>query len=254
MKKSSALEIRNLTVSYGSKIALRNVTLSIPEGVSVSIVGPNGAGKSTLLKAALGLIARNSGEVYVLGAPFNPSQGKLAYIPQKEIIDWDFPVTVRDVVTMGRGAGHGWFGRPGREDREAVEQALEKTGMTEYADRHIRQLSGGQQQRVFIARALAQGARVLIMDEPFAGVDAATENAILDLMDALKAERRTLIMVNHDLDILERFDWIVMLNGGLIAAGPTIETYNAKNRRLTFGPTLSEIVRAEQIIEKGVAR
>jgi manganese/zinc/iron transport system ATP- binding protein len=254
MTPISALELRNLTVSYGSKIVLRNVTLNIPEGASVSIVGPNGAGKSTLLKAALGLIGRNSGEVYVLGAPFNPSQGLLAYIPQKEIIDWDFPVTVRDVVTMGRGAGHGWFGRPGREDRNAVELALEKTGMSEFADRHIRQLSGGQQQRVFIARALAQGARILFMDEPFAGVDAATENAILDLMDDLKAEGRTLIMVNHDLDILDRFDWIVMLNGTLIAAGPTGETYNEKNRRLTFGPTLSEIVSAEQIIEKGVAR
>ncbi len=254
MNQRNALEIRNLTVSYGSKIVLRNVTLNIPEGASVSIIGPNGAGKSTLLKAALGLIERNSGEVDVLGAPFNPSQGVLAYIPQKEIIDRDFPVTVRDVVTMGRGAGHGWFGRPGRKDREAVEQALEKTGMSDYADRHIRQLSGGQQQRVFIARALAQGAQVLIMDEPFAGVDASTENAILDLMDGLRAEGRTLIMVNHDLDILNRFDWIVMLNGTLIAAGPTTETYNEKNRRLTFGPTLSEIVSAEQIIAEGVAR
>ncbi len=249
-----ALEVRNLTVSYGSKIVLRNVTFNIPAGVSVSMVGPNGAGKSTLLKAALGLIERDSGEVDVLGAPFNPRQGVLAYIPQKEIIDWDFPVTVRDVVTMGRGARHGWLGRPGRKDRAAVEQALEKCGMTEYTDRHIRQLSGGQQQRVFIARALAQGARILIMDEPFAGVDAATENAILDLMDGLRAEGRTLIMVNHDLDILDRFDWIVMLNGTLIAAGPMAETYNEKNRRLTFGPTLSEIVRAEQIIAKGVAR
>ena len=252
MKK--ALEVRNLTVSYGTKIVLRNVTFAIPEGVSVSMVGPNGAGKSTLLKAALGLIERDSGVVDVLGAPFNPRQGVLAYIPQKEIIDWDFPVTVRDVVTMGRGARHGWFGRPGRKDRAAVEQALEKCGMTEYTDRHIRQLSGGQQQRVFIARALAQGAKILVMDEPFAGVDAATENAILDLMDILRSEGRTLIMVNHDLDILDRFDWIVMLNGTLIAAGPTDETYSQKNRRLTFGPTLSEIVRAEQIIEKGVAR
>ena len=254
MENRNALEVRNLTASYGSKIVLRNVTFSIPEGVSVSIVGPNGAGKSTLLKAALGLIERDTGEVNVLGAPFDPSVGALAYIPQKEIIDWDFPVTVSDVVTMGRGAGHGWFGRPGRKDREIVLQALEKTGMSAYATRHIRQLSGGQQQRVFIARALAQGARVLVMDEPFAGVDATTESAILDLMDNLRADGRTLIMVNHDLDILDRFDWIVMLNGGLIAAGPTGETYNERNRRLTFGPTLSEIVRAEQIIEKGVAR
>ncbi|MFH1070459.1 MAG: metal ABC transporter ATP-binding protein [Candidatus Glassbacteria bacterium] len=250
----NSLEVKNLTVSYGGKTVLRNVTFSLPRGVSVSIVGPNGAGKSTLLQACLGLIERDTGEVRVLGEPFEPRRGILAYIPQKEQIDWDFPVRVQDVVLMGRSAGLGWFGRPGRDDRRVALEALRQTGMAEYAGRHIRQLSGGQQQRVFIARALAQGAAVLIMDEPFAGVDAATENTILELMDRFTSEGKTVVMVNHDLGILHRFDWIVMLNGTLIAAGPTAETFGEHNRQLTFGPTLNEIASAEQIIEKGVAR
>jgi len=248
-----ALEVKNLTVSYGNKTVLRNVTFALPAGTSTSIVGPNGAGKSTLLNACLDMIEKDSGEILVFGKPFDPKQGLLAYIPQKEAIDWDFPVRVQDVVLMGRCAGLGWFGRPGKKDHKLVMEALEQLGMASYADRHIRHLSGGQQQRVFIARALAQGAKILIMDEPFTGVDAGTEKIILDLMDRLCGEGKTVIMVNHNLGIVERFDWVVMLNGSLIAAGPTAETFNEQNRRLTYGPTLDEIARAEQIIHKGVA-
>jgi len=249
-----ALEVKNLTVSYGSKTILRNVTLAVPAGISASIIGPNGAGKSTLLQACLDMIERDSGEIFVFGKPFDPKQGILAYIPQKEDIDWDFPVTVQDVVLMGRSAGLGWFSRPGGKDRELVRESLGQVGMADFAERHIRALSGGQQQRVFIARALAQQASVLVMDEPFAGVDASTESTILNLMDQLCEQGKTVIMVNHDLGILERFDWVIMLNGTLIAAGPTAETFNEQNRQLTYGPTLTEIARAEQIIQKGVAR
>lgn len=249
----SALEVKNLTVSHRSKTVLRNVTFTLPAGTSTSIIGPNGAGKSTLLQACLDMIERDSGEILLFGRPFDPREGLLAYIPQKEDIDWEFPVTVQDVVLMGRNAGLGWFGRPGKNDRELVLGSLEQLGMADFAQRHIRALSGGQQQRVFIARALAQQARVLVMDEPFAGVDASTESTILDLIERLCSEGKTVIMVNHDLGILERFDWVIMLNGTLIAAGPTGETFNEQNRRLTYGPTLNEIVRAEQIIQKGVA-
>ncbi|MFC1614741.1 metal ABC transporter ATP-binding protein [Gemmatimonadota bacterium] len=250
----SSLDIINLTVSYGSRTVLRNVTLALPPGISASMIGPNGAGKSTLLNAALGMIKRDSGDIMLFGKPYNPKDGLLAFIPQKELIDWDFPVQVKDVVMMGRYAGLGWFGRPGREDRNLVSRALEQVGMEEYADRHIRLLSGGQQQRIFIARALAQQAEVLVMDEPFAGVDASTESTILDLMDNLCEQGKTVVMVNHDLNLLNRFDWVIMINNGLIAAGPTGETYNERNRGLTYGPTLNEIDRAEQIISKGVAK
>jgi len=249
-----ALEIINLTVSYVSKTVLRNVTFSLPPGISASIIGPNGAGKSTLLNAALGMIERDSGEVRLLGRPFNPKDGLLAFVPQKEMIDWDFPVQVKDLVLMGRYSGLGWFGRPGREDHELARLALEQVGMADFADRHIRLLSGGQQQRVFIARALAQQAEVLVMDEPFTGVDATTENTILDLMDGLCGQGKTVLMVNHDLNLLKRFDWVIMINNGLIAAGPTAETFNERNRQLTYGPTLEEIDLAEQIISKGVAK
>ncbi len=251
--EKSALEVKNLTVSYRSKTVLRNVTFALPAGTSTSIVGPNGAGKSTLLQACLDMIKRDSGEIFLFGRQFDSKEGLLAYIPQKEDIDWDFPVTVQDVVSMGRNAGLGWFGRPRKKDRELVRHSLEQVGMADFAERHIRQLSGGQQQRVFIARALAQQALVLVMDEPFSGVDASTESTILNLMDRLCSEGKTVIMVNHDLGILDRFDWVIMLNGTLIAAGPTRETFNEQNRQLTYGPTLNEIVRAEQIIQKGVA-
>jgi len=249
-----ALEVKNLTVSYGSKTILRNVTFAMPAGISTSIVGPNGAGKSTLLQACLDMIERDSGEVFIFNRLFDPKEGLLAYIPQKEAIDWDFPVTVKDVVLMGRSAGLGWLGRPGKKDRELAHDSLEQVGMADFAGRHIRALSGGQQQRVFIARALAQQARVLVMDEPFAGVDVNTENTILELMDQLCDEGKTVIMVNHDLEILDRFDWVIMLNGTLIAVGPTGEIFNERNRQLTYGPTLTEIARAEEIIQKGVAR
>jgi manganese/zinc/iron transport system ATP- binding protein len=251
--EKSALEVKNLTVSYRSKTVLRNVTFALPAGTSTSIIGPNGAGKSTLLQACLDMIKRDSGEIFLFGRPFDSKEGLLAYIPQKENIDWDFPVTVQDVVSMGRNAGLGWFGRPRKKDRELVRYSLEQVGMADFAERHIRQLSGGQQQRVFIARALAQQALVLVMDEPFSGVDASTESTILNLMDRLCNEGKTVIMVNHDLGILDRFDWVIMLNGTLIAAGPTRETFNEQNRQLTYGPTLNEIVKAEQIIQKGVA-
>ena len=253
-ERKFALEIENLTVSYGDRTVLRNVTMALPAGISCSIIGPNGAGKSTMLNSLLGLIHRDTGSVKILGKEFTPRDGLLAYIPQKEQIDWDFPVRVIDVVMMGRSAGLGWFGRQKVGDRQICIDSLKQVGMEDFADRHIRLLSGGQQQRVFIARALAQRAQVLIMDEPFAGVDVNTEKTILKLMHELCDDGKTVIIVNHNLDILDRFDWIIMINGALIAIGPTKSTYSVENRKLTYGPTLTEIAEAEAILESGVAK
>ncbi|RME04194.1 MAG: ABC transporter ATP-binding protein [Planctomycetota bacterium] len=241
----NALSITNLTVSYGKVPVLRGVSLEIPSCQNVCIVGPNGAGKSTLLKAVLGLVPRDTGEVEIFGDSSPLAYRQIAYLPQRSQIDWDFPVTVRDVVRMGRYSRLGAFRWFGREDRRVVEEALEQMGIGDLADRHIRLLSGGQQQRVFIARALVQEARILFMDEPFVGVDATTQESILALIQKLKAEGKTILMVNHDLEILDHFDLLVMLNKQLIAFGPPEEVYNERNHRLTYGGLLSRVDRAE---------
>lgn len=244
------LSVRGLTVSYETRPVLRSVSFDVPRGTLVGVVGPNGAGKSTLLKAMLGLIEPNAGTIRVVGLPVDEARGQLAYVPQTEAVDWDFPVTVLDVVLMGRFGRLGMMGRPGAADRRAALRALAQVSMTPFVHRHIRQLSGGQQKRVFIARALCQEAEVLLLDEPFAGVDAATEQAIFDLMAKLTAEGKTLIVVNHDLSVLDRFDQILLLNQQVVAFGPTAQTVTDANLRRTYGGRLTLLDRADSALRQ----
>ena len=244
----AVIDVRNLTVSYGQQPVLRSISFGVPAGQLVGIVGPNGAGKSTLLRAILGLIHLDSGTVTLDGEPIEANRHRIAYVPQTEAVDWDFPVTVLDVVTMGRYARLGWFGRPKCKDRLAAVEALDMVAMGEYADRHIRQLSGGQQQRVFLARALCQRADVLLLDEPFSGVDAATEQAIYDLIQRLTSQGKTLLVVNHDLSVLDRFDSVMLLNQRIVAWGPTSEVVNEENLRRTYGGRLTLLDRADAVL------
>jgi manganese/zinc/iron transport system ATP- binding protein len=200
---------------------LWDVDATFPRGALSAIAGPNGAGKSTLLRACLGLVGVDAGQALILGAPARQSLERVAYVPQRDAVDWDFPVTVREVVEMGRYPSAGWLRRLRRQDHVAVDEALERVGMSAYAGRQIGRLSGGQRQRVFIARALAQDAPVLLMDEPFAGVDARTETALLSLMRELRDGGRSIIVVHHDLGTVRRsFDWALLLNVRAVACGP----------------------------------
>ncbi|HYE95636.1 MAG TPA: metal ABC transporter ATP-binding protein [Rubricoccaceae bacterium] len=226
----------DLTVAYRDKPVLWDVDLQVPEGVLMAIVGPNGAGKTTLIKAVLGLLEPAAGRVLVYGKPYTEQRRVAAYVPQRGSVDWDFPTTVLDVVMMGRYGRLGWFRRPGAADREAALHALGQVGMADFAKRQIAQLSGGQQQRVFLARALVQAARVYFMDEPFAGVDATTERAIVTLLQQLRAEGKTVLVVHHDLQTVpEYFDQVLLLNVRRIAAGPVAEVFTEENLRRTYG-------------------
>ena len=245
-----AVSVRALTVSYGERPVLRSVSFDVPAGKLMGVVGPNGAGKSTLLKAMLGLIVPDGGSVRVQGLPVLNSRNVVAYVPQTEAVDWDFPVTVYDVVLMGRYGRLGWFGRPGAADRQMALKALDQVSMIDFKSRHIRQLSGGQQKRVFIARALCQQADILLLDEPFAGVDAATEQAIFQLIDRLTADGKTLIVVNHDLSVLQRFDLILLLNQQVVAFGPTDQTISDENMRRTYGGRLTLLDRADAALNE----
>ena len=220
----NALEVRRLTVSYSAKPVLWDVDAEFPEGALSAVVGPNGAGKSTLLRAALGLVPADAGQALVLGRPARQALDSVAYVPQREAVDWDFPITVREVVEMGRYRSAGWVRRLRRGDRAAVDAALERVGMAAYAGRQIGELSGGQRQRVFLARALAQDAPVLMMDEPFSGVDARTEATLLGLLGELRDAGRSVVVVHHDLGTVRRaFDWALVLNVRTIACGPVDE-------------------------------
>jgi manganese/zinc/iron transport system ATP- binding protein len=243
-----AIEAQNVSVSYRVKPAIRNISLRIEAGQLVGVIGPNGAGKSTLLKAIVGLLPLDSGRILIFGEPAAAMRRRVAYVPQKEAVDWDFPVTVEDVVMMGRFGHLGLLERPGRRDRRIVAEALATVEMTELAHRHIGELSGGQQQRVFVARALAQQAEILLLDEPFVGIDAATEQTLFELMRRLKSEGKTVVVVNHDLSIVERFDMLVMLNQRLVAAGPTAEVYTTQALHETYGGRLTLLQQAEQLM------
>jgi manganese/zinc/iron transport system ATP- binding protein len=245
------LEIHDLTVSYNQKPVLWNIDLKVPEGVMVGIIGPNGAGKSTLLKAVMGLLRLSSGWVKFWGEPLAAGRRSVAYVPQREEVDWDFPITVRDLVAMGRYGHLGLFRRPGREDRRIVDEALEKVGMSAFQDRQIANLSGGQQQRIFLARALAQESRIYLMDEPFAGVDATTEKAIVRILGQMREEKRTLLVVHHDLQTAcEYFDYLLLLNRRLVAFGPTDDVFNEDLLRKTYGGHLTILARAGQAIRE----
>ncbi|MDD9267975.1 metal ABC transporter ATP-binding protein [Paenibacillus sp. GCM10023248] len=241
MKHSDApLSIHNMTVAYHKKPVLEQVSLTIPEGKLIGIVGPNGAGKSTLIKAALGLIPKLSGDVKIYGKPYKEQRKLVGYVPQRESVDWDFPTNALDVVTMGRYGHLGWFRRPGSKEQQIAMACLEKVGMADFAERQISQLSGGQQQRIFLARALAQDASLYFMDEPFVGVDAATEKAIITLLGELKKQGKTVLVVHHDLStVKEYFDWVILLNVGIVDIGPTDEVFTKEKLQQTYGGKLA---------------
>lgn len=234
------LEIHDLTVSYHKRPVLWGVDLVVPPGQLIGIVGPNGAGKSTLIKAAMGLLPLNSGWVKFFGRSFSEVPTRVGYVPQRETVDWDFPVSVMDVVLMGRYGRLGLFRRPGARDREKAKECLERVKMLPFANRQIANLSGGQQQRVFLARALAQEADLYFMDEPFAGVDAATEAAIIAVLRELRDQGKTIMVVHHDLPTARQyFDQLLLLNMHVIAFGPTERVFTADLLQKTYGGRLT---------------
>ncbi|MGX1901781.1 metal ABC transporter ATP-binding protein [Thermolongibacillus altinsuensis] len=234
------LTVNQLTVAYQRQAVLEDVSFSVPEGKLIGIIGPNGAGKSTLMKAVLDLIPRVKGDISIYGKPYKQQRHLVGYVPQRGSVDWDFPTNALDVVLMGRYGHIGLWKRPRKEDVAVAMQCLEKVGMTSYAKRQISQLSGGQQQRVFLARALAQDASIYLMDEPFVGVDAATEKAIIELLNELKAKGKTVLVVHHDLQtVRDYFDWVLLLNKQVIAAGPTEEVFTYENLQKTYGGKLA---------------
>ena len=234
------LEVHDLTVAYDRRPVLYGVDLTVPAGSLTGIIGPNGAGKSTLLKAVLGLLPLSAGWVKFFGGTLAQNARRTGYVPQRESVDWDFPVNVMDVVLMGR-YGHVPPGRrPGRADREIARACLDQVQMLPLARRQIGNLSGGQRQRVFLARALAQESDLYFMDEPFAGVDAATEAAIIDLLREMKARGKTVVVVHHDLSTArDYFDRLVLLNMRLVAAGPTAEVFTPELLQKTYGGRLT---------------
>ncbi|WP_102716248.1 metal ABC transporter ATP-binding protein [Paenibacillus castaneae] len=244
---AAPLAIHGLSVAYQKKPVLRNISFEVTEGELVGVIGPNGAGKSTLMKATLGLIPSISGEVLVYGKAYKQQRKLIGYVPQRESVDWDFPTNALDVVLMGRYGHLSWFRRPGAKDKEFALECLNKVGMADYANRQISQLSGGQQQRVFLARALAQDAKLYFMDEPFAGVDAATEKAIITLLQELKLQGKTVIVVHHDLaTVQDYFDSVLLLNVELQAYGPTAETFTQEQLQRTYGGRLAFLDRSIQ--------
>lgn len=230
------IQINDLTVAYREKPVLWDLDLTVPPGTLMAVMGPNGAGKSTLIKAILGLIPSASGEVHIFGKSYRENRRMVSYVPQRNSVDWDFPTTVIDVVMMGLYGKLGWVKRPGKKERISAMEALEKVNMIEYAHRQISQLSGGQQQRTFLARALVQDAELYLMDEPFQGVDAATEKAIIHILKELRDKGKTLIVVHHDLQtVKDYFDSITLLNVRITDSGKVPEVFNEQNLKKTYG-------------------
>jgi manganese/zinc/iron transport system ATP- binding protein len=249
--KVPALEVHDLTVAFDRKPVLWNIDLTIPQGKIVGIVGPNGAGKSTLIKAVMGILSLSSGYTRLFDQPINDVRHRISYVPQRESVDWDFPASVMDVVLMGRYSKIGLFKRPRKADRDAALDCLKKVGMEAFANRQISQLSGGQQQRTFLARALAQHADIYFMDEPFAGVDAATEKTIINLLRDMTNSGKTVIVVHHDLQSVKNyFDWVIMLNTRLVASGPTEETFTQENLHETYGGKLTLLADVADLIRR----
>ena len=237
---SSPLSIHDMTVAYQRRPVIWDIDYDAPLGKLVAIVGPNGAGKSTLIRATLDLVPKVSGSVRIFGQPYQQVRSRVAYVPQRTSVDWDFPVSALDVAAMGLYRQIGWFRRVTGKSRRKALESLDRVGMADYAQRQIRQLSGGQQQRVFLARALAQEADFYLMDEPFAGVDAATERAIVALLQELRTDGKTALVVHHDLQtVAEYFDDILLLNMRLVAAGPVETVFTPENLRRTYGGKLA---------------
>jgi manganese/zinc/iron transport system ATP- binding protein len=246
--RAPALEIRRLTVSYGGQPAVWDVDANFPAAALSGIVGPNGAGKSTLLKAIVGLLPTDAGQTLLDGRPAGTALDRVAYVPQRDAVDWDFPITVREVVEMGRYRETGWFKRVPGIDREIVDESIERVGMGPYARRQIGQLSGGQRQRVFIARALAQRAPLMLLDEPFAGIDARTEASLLELMKDLRSEGRSMIVVHHDIGtVRQQFDWALLMNVRAISCGPVSESLTPEFLRRAYSGAVDTLAGEEAV-------
>jgi manganese/zinc/iron transport system ATP- binding protein len=245
------LSISDLTVAYHRRPVIWDVTFDVPPGALVGIVGPNGAGKSTLLKAAMDLIPRATGRVEVFVASYRQNRQRVGYVPQRESVDWDFPVSALDVVAMGLYSRIGWFLPVRKRHRDKARQALHKVGIGEFADRQISQLSGGQQQRTFLARALVQDADLYLMDEPFAAVDAATEKAIVQILRGMKDTGKTAIVIHHDLQtVREYFDYVILLNMRIVAHGPTAQVFTRENLEKTYGGRLTLLDEATEAMRR----
>lgn len=245
---SDALFVQHLTVSFGRQPVLWDLNIAVPPGHLTAIIGPNGAGKSTLIKALLGLIPLKSGQIHFFGKPLDEVRSDIAYIPQRSEIDWNFPITLREFVLMGRYGRLGLFKRPTIADHKAVDEALESVEMLAFSERQIGELSGGQQQRGFIARAYMQEATLYLMDEPFQGIDHATEKLLGTLFKKLQEKGKSLFIVHHDLNtVTSIFDWVVLLNLRLVASGPTKSCYNEENLVKTYG-------KSAQLFEEVVKR
>jgi manganese/zinc/iron transport system ATP- binding protein len=252
---SPVLDIHDITVAYQRKPVLWDVDLTIEEPQLAAIIGPNGAGKSTLIKAVLGLVPIASGSVRVFGKSVAEVRNRIGYVPQRESVDWEFPVSVLDVVLMGTYGQLGMFRRPGTAHRRLARECLAKVGLETFANRQIGQLSGGQQQRVFLARALAQQADIYFMDEPMAGVDAATERIIFELLKELRDQGKTIVAVHHDLrTVPQYFDYVALLNVRLVASGPTEQIFTPENLRKTYGGRLALLDAAGDAVQAGSAR
>lgn len=247
----NSIETHNLTVSYNRRPVLWNIDFTLPTGKIIGIIGPNGSGKTTLLKAIMGLVKTSSGYVKIFDEELNNVRERISYVPQRESVDWEFPASVMDIVLMGRYRKNNLMRPLTKADREIAAEALEKVNMLEYCNRQISQLSGGQQQRVFIARSLAQGADLYIMDEPFVGVDASTEEAILGLLTEMKRQGKTVIVVHHDLQTAKAyFDWMVLLNTRLVAAGPKEEIFNEDLLQEAYGGKLNVLSKVGDLIKE----
>ncbi len=251
MSTTPALEVHNLTASYNRKPVLWDVDFNLPAGKIIGIVGPNGSGKTTLLKAIMGLLKPDSGYAEIFGKPLDSIRERVAYVPQRESVDWDFPASVMDIVLMGRYRKDNLFKRLTRDDTRLATEALEKVNMLEFANRQISQLSGGQQQRVFIARSLAQQADIYLMDEPFVGVDAATEASILQLLAEMRKQGKTVVIIHHDLQTAQAyFDWIVLLNTRLVAYGPAKDVFTEENLHNAYGGRLNLLTQVGELISE----
>jgi manganese/zinc/iron transport system ATP- binding protein len=245
------LSVYDLTVAYHRKPVIWDVSFDIPPGKLVGIVGPNGAGKSTLIKTIMELIPKASGRVNIFGKPYQKNRHRVGYVPQRESVDWDFPVDALDVVTMGLYREIGWCLPVRKKHRERALSALERVGIADYARRQISQLSGGQQQRTFLARALVQDADLYLMDEPFAAVDAATEKAIVKILQEMKQAGKTALVIHHDLQTVpEYFDYVILLNMRVIDHGPTAEVFTPENLQKTYGGRLTLLEEATETMRR----
>lgn len=249
--ENASIETHNLTVIYNKKPAIWNIDFVLPKGKIIGIMGPNGSGKSTLLKAIMGIIEPNIGYTKLFNKPLDEVRDKVSYVPQRQTVDWDFPASVWDVVAMGRYAKKGMLKRLTTVDKRIIEDSLEKVKMNSFSKRQISQLSGGQQQRVFLARAIAQQAELYLMDEPFVGVDAGTEEAIISLLKTMRDEGKTLVVVHHDLHTAQDyFEWLVLLNARLVAVGLTADVFNEKVLTDTYGGTLTTLSKVANLLKE----